>query len=177
MEHDDLIHTIEKFGPEVLPHLIQHSPLHALVILALKGAAIFQNSVTADIGSHDHDGVLEIHSTTLPVGKPAIIEYLKHDVENIAMSFFDLIEQDDRIRPASDGFGKLSAFFEADVTGRRADQPRHRVFLLILGHINADHRVFVIEQRLSQGTSQLRFSDTGRSEKNETSDWTVRIFE
>ena len=35
-----------------------------------------------------------------PSVKPAVIEDLEQDVEDVAVGLFDLVEQDDRIRPA-----------------------------------------------------------------------------
>ena len=49
---------------------------------------------------------------------------------------------------AADRFGQLAALFIADVSGRRADQTRHGVFLHILRHIDADEVLLVVEQRL-----------------------------
>ena len=36
------------------------------------------------------------------------------------------------------GLGELAALVEADVARRRADQPRHRMPLHVLGHVEAD---------------------------------------
>jgi hypothetical protein len=43
------------------------------------------------------------------------------------------------------------------------------MLLLVLGHVDANHGFLVIEQEFSQGARQLRFSDAGRSQKDETS--------
>src|SRR5262249_35059519 len=66
--------------------------------------------------------------------------------------------------------GKLAAFFIADITRWRADEARHTVLLHILGHVDADHQLFVVEQKLSESSSQFGFPNTGWSEENERAD-------
>jgi len=113
----------------------------------------------------------------LPIGKTAIVENLKHDVEHVTVCFLHLIEQNHRIRPAPDSFRELAAFLEPDIARRRADQPRHSMPLLVFGHVDPDHRVFVVKQELSQRARQLGFANAGRSQKNETAYRPVWIFE
>ena len=55
-----------------------------------------------------------------------------------------------RERLAAHGLGELAAFVVADVAGRRADQPRHRVLLHVLGHVELDQRVLVAEEELGE---------------------------
>ena len=133
--------------------------------------------MAADVGRHDDDGVLEIDCAALTIGQPAIVENLQQHVEHIVVRFFDFVEQDHGIRPPPHGFGQLAAFFEADVPGRRANEPGHRVLLLILGHVDADHRVLVVKQELGESPGQFGFSDARGSEKDEAADRAVRIFQ
>ena len=62
------------------------------------------------------------------------------------MRLLDLVEQDDLIGTAAHGFGERAALLVADIARRRADQPRDRVLLHVLGHVEADHRGLVVEQ-------------------------------
>ncbi len=91
------------------------------------------------------------------------------------MCLLDLVEQDDRIRSAANGFGQLTAFLIADIARRRSNQSGYRVLLHIFAHINADHVVFVIEQSFCQSFCQLGFTHTGRTQEEEGTDWTVRV--
>src|SRR5256886_9482384 len=93
------------------------------------------------------------------------------------MRFFYFIEENDRIGPAPDGFGKLAAFLITDVTRRRADQSRDGVFLHILAHVDPDHGVLVVEQKFRERARQLGFADTGRAEKNERTNWAIRVLQ
>src|SRR5690606_24335305 len=83
----------------------------------------------------------------------------------------------DRIWAAADRFGKLAALVIADVAGRRADQPADRVALLILAHVNADHRVLVVKQEFGQGAGKLRLTDAGRPQEQERTHRAVRILQ
>src|SRR5262245_53207574 len=91
------------------------------------------------------------------------------------MRLLDLVEEHDRIRPATHGLRELTAFLITDVPRRRADQPRDGVFLHVLRHVDAHHRVFVVEQELRERTRRLRFADTCRAEEDERADGAVRI--
>src|SRR5215510_8811600 len=92
VEDDDLVHAVQKFGPEVMAHLFQHRPLHSLVGFALERAAVFQDAVAADVRGHDHNRVFEIHDAPLSVGQPPVVQNLQHDVEDVVMSLIDLVE-------------------------------------------------------------------------------------
>src|SRR5690606_32227476 len=63
----------------------------------------------------------------------------------------DLVEQHHRVGPAADRLGELAALVVADVARGRADQAGHRVLLLVLAHVDADHGPLVVEQVLGQG--------------------------
>ena len=81
----------------------------------------------------------------------------------------DLVEQDDGVRAAPHGFRQLAALLVADVAGRRADEPRHRVPLLVLGHVEAHHRAVVVEHELGERARQLGLADAGRARGRRTS--------
>ena len=98
-----------------------------------------------------------------PSVEPAVVEHLQQDVEHIRMRLLDLVEQDDLIGPAPHRFGERAAFVVADIARRRADQARDRVLLHVLGHVDADQRVFVVEQIFGERLGQLGLADAGRA--------------
>ena len=55
-----------------------------------------------------YDGVFEIDGAALAVGDAAVVEHLEEDVEDLGMGFFDLVEEDDGIGLAADGFNLKS---------------------------------------------------------------------
>ena len=67
------------------------------------------------------------------------------------------------VGPAADRLGQLSGLVVADVARRRADHPRHGVLLLVLRHVDADHRLLVVEQELGERARQLGLADAGRA--------------
>ena len=113
----------------------------------------------------------------MTVGEPAVVEQLQQDVEDVGMRLFDLVEQDHRVGTAAHGFRQLAALVEADVTRRRADQPRNRVLLHVLGHVDPDHGGFAVEQELGQCAREFGLADAGGAEKNERPDRTIGILE
>jgi hypothetical protein len=61
---------------------------------------------------------------------------------------FDLVEEDDGVRPPPHGLGQLTRFAIADVARRRTDQPAHRMAFGILGHVQPYHAVLIAEEGL-----------------------------
>ena len=60
--------------------------------------------MAADVGGHDHDGVLEIHRAALPIRETAVVQNLQQNVEHVGVRFFDFVEKDYTIWTTSDGF-------------------------------------------------------------------------
>src|SRR5439155_5684951 len=78
----------------------------------------------AEIARQDQYRGGEVDAPAAPVGELALVEDLQEQLQHRRVGLFDLVEQDDRRRLAPDRFGELPALAVADVTGRRADQPR-----------------------------------------------------
>ena len=97
-----------------------------------------------------------------------------------AVSLLDLVEQD---RPSrgdggSHGLGQLAALVVADVSRWRADHPRYRMALGVLGHVQANHAP--VRRRTvhcGQRPCQLRLAHAGRSEKDERTRRAVGILQ
>ena len=64
----------------------------------------------------------------------------------------------------ADGVDEQAALLEADVAGRRADQPRHGVLLHVLAHVEADELVAELHRQL---LGELGLADAGRSGEQE----------
>ena len=82
---------------------------------------------------HHQHCVGEVDRATLPVGEAAVVEHLEQHVEDVGVGLLDFVEQDQRVRPAPDGFGELAALVVADVAraarrsgGRRCASPGTR---------------------------------------------------
>ena len=81
------------------------------------------------------------------------------------------------IGSAAYGFGQRAALVVADIARRGADQAGNCVLLHILRHVDADHRLFIIEQECSQCFGQLGLADAGGTEKEERANWPVSILQ
>ncbi len=103
----------------------------------------------------------------LTVGQAAVIEHLQQHVEHIRVRLLDLVEQDHLVGPAPHRFGERAALFVADIARRRADQPRYRVLLHVLRHVEADQRILVVEQIGRERLGQLGLADAGRAQEHE----------
>src|SRR5581483_1434608 len=86
-----------------------------------------------------------VKSTVRPC--PSVRRPEQH-VEHRGMRLVDLVEQHARVRPAPDRLRELPALVVADVAGGCADEARHGVLLLVLAHVDADHRPLVVEEEV-----------------------------
>ena len=97
------------------------------------------------------------------VGQQAVVEHLQQHVEHVRVRLLDLVEQHHRVGLAAHLLGELAALLVAHVARRRADQARDRELLHVLGHVDADQRVLVVEQERRQRPRQLGLADAGRA--------------
>src|SRR5690606_40939471 len=86
-------------------------------------------------------------------------------------------EQDDGERLAAHLLGELATLVVADVAGGRAEQPRDRVLLRELGHVELDERVLVPEQELGERLGQLGLTDTRGAGEDERATGSLRVLE
>ena len=93
------------------------------------------------------------------------------------MGFLDLVEEHDCVRPSSHGLRELTGFLVADVAGRCANHSRYRVLLLVLRHVDAHHRLLVVEQELGERPGELGLADAGRAEEEEAAERAVRVLQ
>src|SRR6185436_11462301 len=98
---------------------------------------------------------------------PPLVENLEQDVEDVGFRLFDFVEENHTIRTATDGFGELATLFVPDVTRWRADEPGDGVLLHVLGHVDANHRVLVVEQELRESARRLGFPHARWAEEDE----------
>ena len=176
MEDDDVVDAVEELGAEVLAQDGEDA-------LGGLGESFFALGPGggelrgAEVRGHDEDGVFEIDGAALGVGEAAVVEDLQEDVEDVGVGLLDLVEEDDGVGPAADGLGELAALVVADVAGRRSDEAGDGVLLHVLGHVDADHGGFVVEEELGEGAGGLGFADAGGAEEDEAADGTLGVGE
>src|SRR5450432_2177247 len=91
------------------------------------------------------------------------------------MGLLDFVKKNDAIGTAAHRFRKTSALFISNVSWRRADEPGNRMLFHELTHVDANHGVFIVEQKFSQRLAKLRFPNARRAKKYEAADGTIRI--
>jgi hypothetical protein len=131
----------------------------------------------AEVRGHDDDRVAEVDRAALAVGQAPVVEHLQQHVEDVRMRLLDLVEQHDLVGPPPHRLGQRAALLVADIAGRRADQPGHRVLLHELGHVDAHHRGVVVEQERGERLGQLGLADAGRAQEHERADRPVRVLQ
>src|ERR1700690_1528841 len=181
IEHDHFIETVQELRIEYFLHFHHHQIVGGLRGYVVAGGLEAERRLLlqlprADVGSHDDDGVPEIHGVAEPIGKLAVFEHLEKDVVHVWMRLFNLIQKNDRVRSAADSLGQLAALCVAYVSRRRADQFRNRVLLHVLGHVEADERFFAAEEELAEAAGHFGLADAGRPEEQEAAYWTARSF-
>ena len=171
----DFINPVEEFGTEVgLQQTVHGFPGFRPDFPVFDAV---EDILAAQVAGHDEDGVLEIHGAALAVGDAAVVENLEQDVEHIRMGLFHFIKEDDTIGMAADGFGELASLVVADVSGRCPDQTGDAEFFHVFGHIDPDHVLFIVEERLGQGLGQLGLADAGGAEEEEGSEGPVGVLD
>ena len=103
-----------------------------------------------------------------------MVHDLQQQVEDLRMSFLDLVHQQHAVRVPGDGFGQQTALVEPHVAGRRADQPGHGVPLHIFGHVEA-HQLHAHGQGQLPGDFGL--AHAGRSVEQERTHGTHLVAE
>ena len=128
----------------------------------------------AGVRRHDQDDLPEVRLAAVVVGQRRVIHHLQQDVEDVGMRLLDLVEQQHRVGMLADRVDQQPALLEADVSGRRADQPRHRVLLHVLAHVEADELVAEVQRELLR---QLGLADAGRTGEQEAAGRPIRLAE
>ena len=171
LEHDDVVDAVQELGPEVvaqnrhdrLAHVVERPVCH------------FLDQLASQVGRHDQHRVAEVDRAPLTVGQAAVVEDLQQDVEDIRVGFLNLVEQHHRVRPPPHCLSQLTAFVVPNVARRRTDHSGHGVLFLVLGHVEPDERLLVVEQERGEGPCELGLTDTGRPEKDERTHRTVGV--
>ena len=183
LEDDDVVQTVQELRAELLLQFGADLVLHALVAGLVVGTQVearvggLGDVSRTEVGGQDDDGVLEVHLAALTVGQVAVIEHLQQRVEDVRMSLFDLVEQHHGERLAAHLFGELAALLVADVSRRRAEEPRSRVLLGELGHVHTNQRILVIEQELGKRLGQLGLAHTGGAGEDERTGRALRVLQ
>ena len=101
-----------------------------------------------------------------------MVHHLQQDVEQIRMRLLDLVEQQHAVRVLVDAVGQQAALVEADIARRRADQPRDRVLLHVLRHVEAQE---LDAHELGELLRDFGLADAGRAREQIAADRLLRL--
>ena len=127
---------------------------------------------SARIRRHDQDDVTEVDVLAVVVGQLTVVHHLQQDVEQIGMRLFDLVQQQHAVGMLIDRIGQQAALVEADITGRRPDQPRHGMPLHVLGHVEPGD---FDAERTGELARHLGLADPGRTREQVGADRLLRV--
>ena len=130
-----------------------------------------------NVAGHDDDGVLEVHRAALRIRDAAIVQNLEHDVSDVLVGLFDLVEQHHGVGLTAHLFGELATLIVAHIARRRTHQTGHRMTLHVLGHINADHGVLIAEHGFGQRLAQLRLTHAGGTEEQKAANGALGVLQ
>ena len=66
-----------------------------------------------------------------------MVHHLQQYIKYVRVRLFNFIKQQNRVGVLADGISEDTALVKADIAGRRADKPRHRVLFHVLAHVKA----------------------------------------
>ena len=79
VEHHHLVHAVDELGPEVLADDLHHGRLHGFVALFRQRL----DALRAEVRSHHHHRVAEVHGAALAVGQAAVVQKLQQDIKHL----------------------------------------------------------------------------------------------
>ena len=83
------------------------------------------------------------------------------------MRLLNFVKQHNRVWTSANALRKLTAFFKAHVSWRRANQARNVVFLHVFAHIQGVQRVLIAKHKVGDGFGQQRFTNAGWAKEQE----------
>ena len=93
------------------------------------------------------------------------------------MRFLDFVEQHNLIEAATDRFSQHTTFIITDIPRRCANKSRDRVLLHEFTHVDADHRLIIVEQEFRQSLGQLGLAHARWAQEQEAAKRAVRILQ
>ncbi|GKT46678.1 uncharacterized protein ColSpa_06859 [Colletotrichum spaethianum] len=175
VEDDGRVDTVEELGQEITAERVHDKLAGRRVDLALTVGGLGEVLGT-QVGRHDDDAVLGVDNTTLAVGDTAVVHELEEDGEYLLGSLLHLIEEEDGERLAAEGLGELTTGIVADVSRGSTNHPAKSMSLLVLGHVEADHGLGVVEEELGKGLGQESLTGT-RGTAEQEAGWLVGVAE
>jgi hypothetical protein len=114
----------------------------------------------AGVAGHDQHHLAEVGLAAVVVRQGGVVHHLQQDVEDVGVRLLDLVEQQHAVGVLADRVDQQATLLEADVAGRRADEPGDGVLLHVFRHVEARELVAEVPREL---LGEFRFTDAGRA--------------
>src|SRR3990167_9166943 len=167
------VDAVEELGAEVvferlLDLFFSYDVILHIALTSRGKAELFHlvDVLRAYVARHDDNGIAEVDPTAFGVGERPRVEHLHNDVEHLRVRLLYLVKQQNRVRAVSHELGQRSALLVSHIAWRRADDFAYGVLLHVLGHIDADERLFVVEHKFGKRFSKLGLAHTGGPQKH-----------
>ena len=131
----------------------------------------------AQVAGEDEHRIAEVHRASVAIREASVVQHLEQDVEHLRVGLLDLVEEDHAEGAAAHGLRQLAALVVAHVARRRSNESGSGVLLHVLGHVDAHHGIFIVEEEVRQGACQLGLSDARGSQKHEGADGPFGVLE
>ena len=118
----------------------------------------------SSVGSHHHHRMAEIGLTTSCVGERSIVHHLQQKVENVGVRFLDFVQEQHTVWRSAHRICQQSTIFITHISCRSTDETRHRMFLCIFAHVEAQQ---FYTHFFCQHLCHFRLSHTSGSHKQE----------
>jgi len=129
----------------------------------------------AQVTGHDDDGVAKVHSAPLSVRHTSVFKDLQQGVPDVGVGLFNLVKEDDAVRPATHRLRQLATFVIAHVPGGCAKEPAGGVLFLVFTHVDLQQRVFVVKHEPGQRLGQLGLAHARGAEKDKAADGALGV--
>ena len=166
-EFDDSIETVKEFWTEV-----RFQTIHKFWFISIFCQVSF--IAKSCVWSCDNHSILEVYSVTLTISQTTIIQNLEKESDNLRVSLFNFVKKDDWVRVTANTFCQsIAIVIITNITSCCTNQFRNSCAVAVFWHIQTDDSIFSSEHIKSQLFSQLSFTNTSRSYKEEATNWTV----
>lgn len=165
-EDDEFVEAVEEFGrvgggKDGEDGLAGGGGDGAFVVDVVRGEGrvVAEEDVGPEIAREDDECVSEIDLVALSIGQETLVEDLEEQGRDIAVGFFEFVEEQDGIWFSTDRFCELAGVFVADVAGGTTNEAGDGMFFLKFRHVEADDGGFGREKEGGHFLAEFGFAD------------------
>ena len=166
-EFNDSVETVQEFWTEV-----RFQTIHEFWFIRIFCQVGFVTK--ASVWSSDNYSVLEVDRIPLTICQTTIVQNLEEKGDHLRIRLFNFVKKDDWVWVTANTFCQsIAVVIITNITSCCTNQFRNSCAVAVFWHVQTDDSIFSSEHIKSQLFSQLSFTNTSRSYKEEATDWTV----